>query len=112
MYEKEHENYIHAIEQELFERHLSLKEMARLLYISESTLKNLIYRRSTHIELSLILRMYELNGKMLYLLTGSKIPHEVIMSQHYKMLRPDHQLAVDSVIMAFLELEKGRSYEL
>lgn len=106
MYKKEHDHYIQQVENEQFCRCLSNKGMAELLYLPVSTYKNIIYGRTSSVELSLIIRMYELNGKMMYDMVGTRPPKELLMSQLYKELDKDQQRLVDDFILMLLKTKK------
>ena len=77
-----------------------------MLYLPVSTYKNLIYERTESIELSVILRMYEINGKMMYDMVGVRPPKELLMSQLYKELDKDQQRLVDDFILMLLKTKK------
>lgn len=106
MYQREHQHYLRQVESEQFCRCLSNKAMAELLYLPVSTYKNLIYGRTSSIELSLIMRMYELNGKMMYDMVGTRPPKELLISQLYKELGKEQQRLVDDFILLLVKTKK------
>lgn len=106
MHKKEHEHYIRQLEYEQFHRCLSNKQMADLLGLPLSSYKNLIYGRTNTIELDLILDVYEVNGKMMYEMTGVRPPKELLMSQLYKELDKESQRLVDDFIILLIQKRK------
>lgn len=100
-----HYNYIYEMVKYQDEHNLSCCEMADLLNISTSTYKNIIYGKTSSIELSLIMSMYALNKMPMYKMTGVEPPNEFVSTLNYRRLTCQSQRLVDDFIEMLLRRE-------
>lgn len=98
MYEKEKDTYIDNLIHLQGYLRLTNREMADLLYLPLTTYNNLIYHRGGRITFEIIMRTYELNGGMMYLMTGSRPPKELEMSHKFNMLNASGKRILESVM--------------
>lgn len=86
MYDKQKHFYIERLKELQSILGLTNTEMAELLYIPKTTYTNLIYHKGGQITFEIIMRVYELNGGMMYLMTGAARPKELEMSEKFNKL--------------------------
>ena len=102
-YPEAHDIYVSQIEAYQFSAGLTNNQMADKLGISHSAYKRLKYGVSQHITLDIIMRMYELTGKMMWEMTGAQIPSDIEVANMYKRLPQDKQRFVKDMIQMMLD---------
>ena len=65
-----HNNFIAFMEQARYERSLTTSEMAKLLEVSESTYRNIIYRKTDTIDIALACKLFDLTHKWMWAMCG------------------------------------------
>jgi len=65
-----HENFIAFMERTRGAKDWSISEMARYLGMSESTYKNILYGKSSVIDISIACRLYEITGRWMWEMCG------------------------------------------
>lgn len=103
MFEVERNNFIKSLLSFQDRMELSNHKMAEVLNISERTYCRFIAGESVQREFDLIMKAYELSGKMMYELTGAKIPRELENTQIYKQLNDYNKKIVDVILRDIFE---------
>ena len=103
MYIAERQNYIKHLLAFQGRMGLSNAKMAEILEINERTYKRFIAGHPIHSEFDLIMRVYELSGKMMFVMTGAKVPREVENSELYLQLDETYRNIADKLMRALYE---------
>lgn len=102
-YPEAYDVYVRQIEAYQFSEGLTNNQMAEKLGISDSAYKRLKYGGSQNITLDIIMRMYELNGLMMWEMTGAAIPLDIEVANMYKRLPQDKQRFVRDMIQMMID---------
>jgi len=105
MFEIERNNFIKSLLSFQDRMELSNHKMAEVLQISERTYCRFISGDSVQREFDLVMRAYELSGKMMYELTGAKIPRELENTQIYSQLNEQNKKIIDIILRDIYELQ-------
>lgn len=111
MYETERQNYINHLQAFKDRMEISSEKMASILGISKKTYERFMAGEHIQGEFDLIIRVYELSGKMMYEMTGTKIPQEVENAQVYSLLTDSNKRMVDQMLRIILEEQKRQEKE-
>lgn len=106
LYPEERMNYVNFIKAYQGRMGHTNKKMAEVLDLPERTFYRLMSCESIMNELDLILRVYDLSGKMMYQMVGAKVPAEVENSQIYAQLDPMFQRLADKMMRALWEEQR------
>lgn len=112
MYEIERRNYIDHVLRFQHRMGLSNDKMAELLNLSTRTYDRFIAGQHIQSEFDLIMRVYELSGKMMFVMTGAKVPREAEDLQTYLQLTDDNKDLIDSILRAIYEKQCRKEREV
>ena len=98
MYEIERRNYIDHVLRFQHRMGLSNDKMAELLNLSTRTYDRFIAGQHIQSEFDLIMRVYELSGKMMFVMTGAKVPREAEDLQTYLLLNDRNKDIIDKML--------------
>lgn len=91
-------NYINSVLAYKDRMGLTNDKMAEVLGLTLKTYQRFISGKSILNEFDVIMRVYQLSGKMMYSMTGAEVPREVENSQVYSQLDEYNQSTVDILV--------------
>lgn len=107
MHERERMTYIEQLTAFQTFKGFNNAAMAEKLCIGQRTYERFIFGDPIQRELDLILQVYGLNGRMMYLMTGVAPPREVENMRLYSQLSDDNKHVVDELLKILYETEHG-----
>lgn len=103
MYPVERDHYIGQLKAFQERMGITNKKMAEILDITERTYSRFIAGEPIQREFDLIMRVYELSGRMMHEMTGAKVPREVENSQLYLQMDEQHRRLADEMLRVIFE---------
>lgn len=101
-----HQNFVLFVERMRVDQRLSIREMSQRLGMTESSYKNMIYRKTDTIDIEVACRLYDITHKFMWEMCGYDSADNDFISK-YAVL-PEYQRRVLHQVIIFL----GREHEV
>ena len=98
MFEVEWQNYVDHVVSFQHRMGMSNEKMADELFLSKRTYDRLAAGEHILNEFKLIMRVYQLSGKMMFEMTGAKVPREAEDLQTYLLLNDRNKDIIDKML--------------